>query len=329
MDALTRAAWWYYVDGWTQEAIAERLHVSRATVVRMLQRARQSGIVEIRVHGDRLADIRRESELAARFGLRDAIVVAPDDNPGGVREALARAAARYLTTVLAQETRRRSHGATLVGLGWGHTLGAMARYVDPPTGRARRVRLVELMGAPDAAWASETRATLRLSERMGVHAVYLNAPAVVSTSAIQASLLGDAQVRRALAEGAKADVAFVGVGSLTREYAQPSLRPVRDGEAEMLRRQGAVGDILGMYFNIRGERVEGTVGDRTLALDWDALAALPLVVGVAGGAGKGAAVLGALRSGVLKALITDQATADFVVAAAEGEVVTGVGRTHA
>lgn len=325
MDTLTRAAWWYYVDGWTQEAIAERMHVSRATVVRMLQRARQTGVVEIRVHGDRLADIRRESELANRFGLQEAIVVAPDDNPGGIREGLARAAATYLQTMLSQQSRRRKRGPYSVGMGWGHTLGGIARYIDPPVGGFRHVRLVEMIGAPDGPWNASVRATLRLSERCAVPAVYLNAPAVASTPAIKSAFLADAQIRRTLAECAKADVAFVGIGSLAKEYTQPSFRFVAEAEAESLRRQGAVGDILGQHFNVQGERVEGPVGERTVGVEWQTLHDIAVVVGVAGGPGKGPAVLGALRTGLLNALITDQSTADFVVAAAGGEAQADLG----
>ncbi len=325
MDTLTRAAWWYYVDGWTQEAIAERMHVSRATVVRMLQRARQTGIVEIRVHGDRLADIRRESELASRFGLQEAIVVAPDDNPGGIREGLARAAATYLHTMLAQQSRRRKRGPYSVGMGWGHTLGGVARYVDPPVGGFRHVRLVEMIGAPDGPWSASVRATLRLSERCAVPAVYMNAPAIASTPAIRSAFLADGQIRRTLAECAKADVAFVGVGSLAKEYTQPSFRFVSEPEAETLRRQGAVGDILGQHFNVQGARVEGPIGERTVGADWQTLAEIPMVVAVAGGPGKGPAVLGALRTGLVNALITDQSTADFVVAAEGGEAASSLG----
>ncbi len=176
-----------------------------------------------------------------------------------------------------------------------------------------------MIGAPDGPWNATVRATLRLSERCAVPAIYLNAPAIASTAAIRSAIVADAQIRRTLSEGAKADVAFVGIGSLAKEYTQPTFRLVSEAEAETLRRQGAVGDILGQHFNVQGGRVEGPVGDRIVGIDWQTLSDIPMLVGVAGGPGKGPAVLGALRSGLLNALITDQATADFVVAAEGGE----------
>ncbi|MFX5777010.1 MarR family transcriptional regulator, partial [Acinetobacter baumannii] len=49
MDELTRLATLYYVDGLTQQELSERFSISRASIARMLKRAQDEGIVEIRV----------------------------------------------------------------------------------------------------------------------------------------------------------------------------------------------------------------------------------------------------------------------------------------
>ena len=48
-EELTRIATLYYVDGQTQEELSRRFGISRATVGRMLKKAQDLGIVEIRV----------------------------------------------------------------------------------------------------------------------------------------------------------------------------------------------------------------------------------------------------------------------------------------
>ena len=48
-DLKVRAAWHYYVEDLTQEAISRALSVSRPKVVRLLQSARDEGLVTIRV----------------------------------------------------------------------------------------------------------------------------------------------------------------------------------------------------------------------------------------------------------------------------------------
>ena len=44
-EAKVRAAWLYYVEGLTQEQIAEALGLSRIKVIRMLAAARSEGLV--------------------------------------------------------------------------------------------------------------------------------------------------------------------------------------------------------------------------------------------------------------------------------------------
>ena len=48
-EAKVRAAWLYYVEGLTQEQIAEALGLSRIKVIRMLAAARSEGLVKIRI----------------------------------------------------------------------------------------------------------------------------------------------------------------------------------------------------------------------------------------------------------------------------------------
>ena len=44
---VARAAWLYYAEELTQSQIAERLGVSRSTVIRLLQKAKQTALVTI------------------------------------------------------------------------------------------------------------------------------------------------------------------------------------------------------------------------------------------------------------------------------------------
>jgi DNA-binding transcriptional regulator LsrR (DeoR family) len=56
--------------------------------------------------------------------------------------------------------------------------------------------------------------------------------------------------------------------------------------------------------------------DRLIAIEWDALRQIPAVVAMAAGLEKRHAILGALRTGVVSVLVTDEATARAVLRAA-------------
>jgi deoxyribonucleoside regulator len=69
-----------------------------------------------------------------------------------------------------------------------------------------------------------------------------------------------------------------------------------------------VGDISGRYFDINGNRILGDVEDRIIGLIWDDLQKLNNVVAVVCGWDKTAAIVGALRTGLLDYLIIDDRT---------------------
>src|SRR5262249_28133522 len=76
-ELLLRAAWFYYKDELTQDEIAKRLSVSRASVGRLLERARRVGLVSISLNAEYLDSFELSAELRRVFGLSEALVV-PD-----------------------------------------------------------------------------------------------------------------------------------------------------------------------------------------------------------------------------------------------------------
>ena len=61
----------------TQEQIGERLGLSRIKVSRLLQQAREAGIVQIAVIPPQASNAALERRLETRYGLDEAIVVSP------------------------------------------------------------------------------------------------------------------------------------------------------------------------------------------------------------------------------------------------------------
>ena len=70
-DLLLRVAWFYYKDELTQDEIARRLSVSRASVGRMLDRARKVGLVSINLNADHLDAFEVSRQLRRTFQLAE------------------------------------------------------------------------------------------------------------------------------------------------------------------------------------------------------------------------------------------------------------------
>lgn len=143
------------------------------------------------------------------------------------------------------------------------------------------------------------------------------APLVVDDEQVAAALLRQRSVRETLAAAANADVAMVGIGVFVPSVSS-LLRAghlTRRGIAD-LRRLGAVGDVCGHLFTAEGALVHAELVRRIIALDVQSLRRIPRVVGVAVGAAKAEAVLGALRGALVSVLVTDDATARDVLSLA-------------
>jgi deoxyribonucleoside regulator len=69
-DVLVTVSELYYKDGRTQQDIAERLGISRATVINYLKQSRDQGLVEIKIKGSAYQGSELELELRRKYALK-------------------------------------------------------------------------------------------------------------------------------------------------------------------------------------------------------------------------------------------------------------------
>ncbi len=75
IEFLARIANLYYEEGYTQQRISEELGYSRSAISRFLTAARETGIVEIKIHYPMRRNDTLEAELRERFSLEIARVL--------------------------------------------------------------------------------------------------------------------------------------------------------------------------------------------------------------------------------------------------------------
>ena len=142
-ELLLRAAWFYYKDELTQDEIAKRLSVSRASVGRLLDRARRVGLVSINLNAEYLDAFELSAELRRVFDLSEALVVPDHDKEPADHHALnARVGlggAQFLSTHL------RPGGS--LGVGWGETVSRVIAATN--FGAVGPIHMVTLTGGVD------------------------------------------------------------------------------------------------------------------------------------------------------------------------------------
>ena len=75
-DALmVKAAWYYYFENMTQQAIADRLSISRMRVIKLLETARQNGVIQFRLRSDSVGMMQQSRELMQKYHLNDVFII--------------------------------------------------------------------------------------------------------------------------------------------------------------------------------------------------------------------------------------------------------------
>jgi deoxyribonucleoside regulator len=307
VDQLIDIATRFYVTGQSQVDIARSVGLDASTVSRYLKRARDEGIVRVEIHRPRSLHGDLALELAQTFNLKRGVVVAGEAGPASF-QAVARAAADYVNSQLLNGTR--------LGLSWGRMLSAAIHLLPPGTVRELDISLLHGgVGSAGAGIQGVELARHIASLHPHSHIHYLHAPVLVDSPDIKDAMLRDGSIRAALDSASSRDLALVGIGTLDESAPLIRYGHISARDRRRLLDAGAVGDVCTRFFTPEGDPVH-VLDDRLIAIEWESLKQIPLVVAMAAGLEKRDAILGALRAGVMNVLVTDEATAREVLRAA-------------
>ena len=309
-ELLAKVASLYYEEELTQNEIAARLGLSRVKIYRLLKQAKEEQVVQILIDWPIKRAVRLEHELCSAFGLDEALVLQSTGDAATGLHPLGQLAARYLEQTL-------QDGATLtvcLGRSTYETIAAIR-----PGFRAH-VQVAPALGSMPFPLREMDSGALarRLAQKLGGEVLDLAAPALADSPADAEVLRSQREIRRSLDLARNADVALLGVGSLD---------PARSGfvkggflsaeELAAMVRAGAAGDLGGHIFTLDGELQDTMLDERIIGVSLDDLRRIGRTIVVAAGAEKGGAVLGALRTRAANVLVTDDRTANAVLALAK------------
>lgn len=306
-DLISRILNLYYVDELTQAEVGRRLGLSTAKVNRLLQQARQQGMVEITIRTplQHLYDL--EDRLKAIFDIQEAVVIpriAEDVN--AYVHTLGRAGATYLLDHL--------RDGDIIGIGGGTGVNSVVQAIEPS--RDYEVKVAPILGGVQGHATTDVNYLVaQLAERLGGKAYRLHAPAFVDTREHRDMLLSLGPIKEILDITRQANIALLGVGTVEPERSR--FVEFTALSAEDMRRVaencGGVGEIGAYVYDMEGKPCAEEYAERVVGLSLQELKRIPFVIGVAGTAAKALPLYGALRGGYLHTLITDEAAAQGVL----------------
>jgi DNA-binding transcriptional regulator LsrR (DeoR family) len=289
-----RAARQFYLEGLSKVDIADRLGISRFRVARLLDAARESGMVriEIGLPGGTL-DAGLSAELCSVFGLQHAFVFnLPDNDVPALRQRLGEAAGQALMDIITPED--------VLGMAWARSLSgltaALTRFPPCP--------IVQLTGAVPQPDGSDLLDLVRGVARVGggrAHVFY--APMIVADPETAAAIRRQPDVADAFALVPSVTMAMLSIGAW-----QPGLSTIYDAltpaEREAMAGIGVTTDIGGAFFDASGAPLATPLDSRMIVTSGPELASIPNVLAVAYGIGKSSSVLSVLRGKVVNGLVT-------------------------
>ena len=289
----------FYLDDRSKVQIGEEFGLSRFKVARLLDLAREQGLVRIEIGHPGLVDVDLSARLQERFRLARAVVVdTPDDDPGTLRTDVGQVAAELVAEVLGPDD--------VLGVAWARAVGAMAQALPrlPPVPVVQLTGALSLPGGGDSSF--DIVRDVARAARGPAYVFY--APIVLPDAATAAALRRQGDIATAFGQVAKVTKAVTGLG-LCAPGESTLYDAVGERDREELQRLGVVAEIAGVFLSAAGEPVRTGLTDRVIAIDVEQLRAIPDVIAIAYGAAKVPAARAVLRGGLVDGLVTHRSVA--------------------
>ena len=156
--------------------------------------------------------------------------------------------------------------------------------------------------------------------RLGADYRFLHAPAALESAAARDALLAEPSIAESLAQAARGDLAFVGVGTPTHGSSEAVLESLglSASERKGFWAAGPVGDVAARYYTAAGAPLHGAVEDRVARRVPDRSRGHPQRRRASPPAGpRRPGVLGALHGRIIDSLVCDESLARSVLSAAQ------------
>ena len=281
----------FHVEGKSKVEIASERQLSRFRVARLLNTARELGIVRISIA------LPEESEdmsgpLAQALGV-PVVIAAAHSDARQRRDLLARALARTVRDQVQE-------GMTL-GISWSRTLETAAPYID----QLPSCDVVQLVGAQPVEGSGDSLGLIQHFKGLaGVRTWPIWAPLTVGDASTAAGLRAQPQIADALRKADTLDLAVVAIGGWAPQSSTvyPTLSAA---DLAAIEEHHVVGECSGRLFDADGLELDPALEERVVAVTLDQLRRTPLVIASGFGRDTAPAVRAAVRGAFVNMLVLD------------------------
>ena len=299
--AIVEAAWLYYHEGLNQNDIADRMKISRASVVNYLSEARLRGWVRVHLDSEVFLANRLSEALREAYGLSQVLVV-PDDpvDAGAELARVARAASDWLPRLLEPGDR--------VGVSWGETVYQMAQQMS--ANPIEDLTFVQLLGSRPAALGFAAEAcTSIIAQKLGGDCITLHVPLLLSSKAVRNTLLDEPVVAEQIAALATCNKTILACGKCDLDAHIVKTGLISADSVAEYQAKGAVGVICGRLIDGAGAPVPAAMEERMIGVSLEQMRGKDMALLVAAGRDRAMPARAAILGGYVTHLATSASIA--------------------
>ena len=297
----------YYNQGMTQQEIARRYDCNRFKIAKMIQSAREEGIVEITIHKPSKRHMLLEQSLMEIFQLSNAIVLDTRDlSRTEAMSVIGKTSAKYLEHLLAP-------GST-IGVTWGKTIRSVVSALDQKT--QNPVNAVQLCGCFRHLNSSDGSRSIThtIAMKFNGEYFYMNLPIYINDEQARNAMLREPLVESTLNATRKMDVVLTGIGSKSSlPFNNPVLKPYIT-EEDWKEEPNCLGSIYGQVIDQDGRIANISLNRKIVAASLQDILTTPHKIAVATGRHKVGILIACMQNRYINELITDRATAEQILA---------------
>lgn len=289
---VTKVAWYYYVENLTQQKIAEIMGVSRITVNKMLDEARNKGIIQFNIPLQNLKKIELENKLKEKYNLEDVLII-PTGEEDNLKSILGKAAAIYIENLLENNS--------YINIGYGETLNSLIDNLTKTSEKS--FSIISLTGGvmPYLPYYSNSNNKLSLN--------LIPAPLFMDNLVAAEKIQQEKSVQDIFDLSSLASLSVTGIGELSEEATIQKTGIVSSMDLKKMKMKGAVADILMHFIDKDGNLIQSEYENKLISTSLEKLRGMKNIIAVAAGDKKVNAIDASMKTRIFNRLITDENTA--------------------
>ncbi len=314
---ISEVCWHYFINEMTQADVAELMGVTRLRVNQAIKKARSRDLVRIELSAPFLPRIEMQAKLRSTLRLEKALVAPANRKNYEYHSAVGAALSGYLVDAVRDSDWKR------IGVSWGLTIENAIRRLPPLS--YPNMEVVSMLGGTTRGSSFNTFSVASgLANKLGAKYSLLAAPVYLSEGVDRSAFLRQELFEEHYAKFEQLDAVIITASDVSSKSFLIANGLPSEIDPKSISQAGAVGDVLGRFLDQDGNSIDHPIEARTIGVAIETVSTVPHKIMAAAGQHKVKIIRAAAKAGLINTLITDDITAETIIAEEEEEICDAV-----